>query len=179
MTLSRIVELLPVPDVATENERGDCDSLSVEFGVRFPDIFIDFVSTYGTGSIGGFLWILNPFSKNPNLNLDQARYFRNAYQNLRNDFPEYYPRRSDEFLPWAFTDNGDAVVWLIDEGDPNDWCVCVQASDPAQEEMTGLNTQEFLEALLEKRLASSILPVQFLEADKQFVALNRPGFTGE
>ena len=46
--------------------------------------------------------------------------------------------------------------------------VCIQAFDRSQEEETGLNTQAFLEALLEKKLSSSILPAQFLEAEKQF-----------
>jgi hypothetical protein len=169
MTLAKIVELLPVPTNTSENARVDWSELPEEFGGRFPDTYVDFVSTYGTGSVGAFFWVLNPFSKNPSLNLGQASYFRNAYQSLRDEFPQYYRRHSDDFLPWGFTDNGDAVVWLTDEGDPNEWCVCVQASDPAQEEVTGLNTQAFLEALLEKKLASTILPIEFLQAEKKFV----------
>lgn len=170
MTLTRIVELLPIPANNSEQGLGNWDALPEEFGRRFPDTYVDFVSTYGTGSIGAFLWILNPFSENPSLNFDQARYFRDAYQSLRDDFPKYYPRKRNGFLPWAFTDNGDAIVWVTDEGDPNEWQVCVQSPDPAQEEMTNMNTQAFLEALLEKRLRSSILPMDFLDSDKEFEA---------
>jgi len=170
MIIARIKELLPVPETTSENYKGDWNALPLEFGGRFPDSYKEFVSTYGTGSIGGFLWVLNPFSQNPSLNLDQAEYFRSAYQSLKANFPQYYPRGKEDFLPWAFTDNGDAIVWLIDGSDPNEWPVCVQASDPSQEEISNLNTQEFLEALLEKKLASSILPSQFLDAEKQFVA---------
>ncbi len=170
MTLARIVELLPIPTKTSEQGPGNWGALPEEFGGRFPDTYVDFVTTYGTGSIGAFLWVLNPFSKNPSLNLGQARYFRDAYQSLRADFPQYYPRKRNDFLPWAFTDNGDAIVWITDEGDPNEWHVCVQSSDPAQEEMTNLNTQAFLEALLEKRLASSILPMDFLVSEKAFEA---------
>ncbi|PXW72727.1 SUKH superfamily protein [Loktanella sp. PT4BL] len=170
MTLSRIVELLPPPTNTSEQGRGNWGALPEEFGGRFPDTYVDFVSTYGTGSIGAFLWVLNPFSKNSSLHLDQARYFRDAYQSLQEDFPQYYPRKPNDFLPWAFTDNGDAIVWVTDDGDPNEWHVCVQSSDPAQEEMTYLNTQDFLEALLEKRLTSSILPMDFLVSEKAFEA---------
>lgn len=168
MTLVRIIELLPVPTEASEQGSGSWGTLPEEFGRRLPEAYVDFVSTYGTGSIGAFLWVLNPFSNNPSLNLDQARYFRDAYQSLRDSFPQYYARKIDDFLPWAFTDNGDAIVWVVDDGDPNEWRVCIQSSDPAQEEMTDLNTQAFLEALLEKKLVSSILPSDFLEAEKMF-----------
>ncbi|MEO0931109.1 MAG: SMI1/KNR4 family protein, partial [Pseudomonadota bacterium] len=135
MTLSRIIELLPVPPNASEQGGGDWGALPEDFGGRFPEAYVDFVSTYGTGSIGGFLWVLNPFSQNPSLSLDQARYFRDAYQSLRDDFPQYYLRNADDFLPWAFTDNGDAIVWITNEDNPNEWSVCIQSSDPAQEEM--------------------------------------------
>ena len=99
---------------------------------------------------------LEPLLSKSQLNFEQVVYFRQAYQSLKADFPQYYSRTETEFLPWAFTDNSDAIVWLIDDGDPNEWSVCIQASDPAQEEETGLNTQAFLEALLEKKLSSSI-----------------------
>lgn len=168
MTIERIKELLAVPEATSGDKDGDWGAVSTGSVDSLPDAYREFVSTYGTGSIGEFLWVLNPFCSNSSLNFSQSQYFRNAYQSLKADFPQYYPRTDTEFLPWAFTDNGDAIVWLTDNGDPNDWHVCVQASDPAREEDTGLNTQKFLEALLEKKLPSSILPSQFLEGEKQF-----------
>ena len=89
---------------------------------------------------------------------------------MRDDFPKYYPRTRNDSLPWAFTENGDAIVWVVIEGDPNEWHICLHSSDPAQEEMTGLNTQAFLEALLDKRLTSSILPTDFSASEKAFEA---------
>ena len=59
------------------------------------------VPIYSTVSIGGSLQV---------------------YQSLKADFSQYYSRTETEFLPWAFTDNSDAIVWLIDD-DPNEWCV--------------------------------------------------------
>lgn len=168
MTIERIMELLAAPETTSDNGNGDWGAVQDGLGERLPDVYKDFVATYGTGSIGGFLWILNPFCSNPSLNFDQAEYFRHAYQSLKSDFPRYYVRSETEFLPWAFTDNGDAIVWLIGEGDPNEWLVCLLASDPSQDEETGLNTQAFLEVLLENKLSSSILPAQFLKAEKQF-----------
>lgn len=61
--------------------------------IKFPDDYKEFISTYGTGSIDNFLWILNPFSKNININFfDDMKHFQWAYRELKSEFPENYPR---------------------------------------------------------------------------------------
>jgi len=171
MTISKILELLPVPSDAVEEKDHNWAPIYSKLGTVLPQDYIEFLSIYGSGSIGDFLWVMNPHSQNRSLNLEQMQYFRDAYRVLRSDHPLYYPRKPDDFLPWAFTDNGDVVFWLKEGAKPDQWLVGIQAADPTQEEQTDFTTSEFLEALLEKRLASSILPSQFLEADKEFTPL--------
>lgn len=38
-------------------------------GMILPLDYKKFINKYGTGSINDFIWILNPFSENENLNL--------------------------------------------------------------------------------------------------------------
>ena len=168
MTIAKIMSLLPVPDDIVEEKNHDWGSVFSELGTKLPKDYIEFLSVYGSGVIGDFLWILNPHSLNRNLNLEKMRYFREAYQVLRQDHPAYYPREFQEFLPWGFTDNGDSIVWINNGMEPNEWLVGIQAADPSQEELTGLTMLDFLEALLENRLVSSILPRQFLDSEKEF-----------
>ncbi|MGR2741105.1 SMI1/KNR4 family protein [Billgrantia sp. Q4P2] len=171
MSIERIKKIMPVPDRAVEAGGHDWASLSSELKKDFPKDYKEFVSLYGTGSIGEFLWIINPFSINPNLNLEKVFYFLYAYQSLRQDFPDLYPRKKESFWPWGFTDNGDCLFWLLDGGSPDKWQVGIQASDPSSEEMTNMTTSEFLEALVEKRFSSVIFPAEFLVEDKEFFSI--------
>ena len=65
MTIEKITELLAVPKTTSGNDNSDWDALPAGLGKRLPNVYKEFVSIYGTGSIGGFLWVLNPFYPNP------------------------------------------------------------------------------------------------------------------
>lgn len=169
MSINRLEKLLPPPAEPKETDGHDWSDFFKNFGVEVPQDYKYFLSVYGTGSIGRFLWVFNPFSKNNSLNQDAIEASINAYNELHKDFPEYYPREKGSFIPWGLTDNGDAIVWIVDKGEPDLWKVAIQNDT---EEMTGMTMSEFLVALLEKTLMSSILPAQFLESDKSFSALS-------
>src|SRR5260370_35371167 len=69
------------------------------------------METYGEGSFEDFLWLLHPTSPNPNLNLiSELRAQREA---LALDVEGVGPPPED-LVPWAGTDNGDAVCWKFD-----------------------------------------------------------------
>src|SRR5260370_38300862 len=69
------------------------------------------METYGEGSFEDFLWLLHPTSPNPNLNLiSELRAQREA---LALDVEGVGPPPED-LVPWAGTDNGDAVYWKFD-----------------------------------------------------------------
>ena len=118
-----------MPENTTEVTDHDWAAVCSKLGVPdLPTVYKEFVSTYGTGYIGNFLWVMNPFSANPNINLEKILYFRSAYQTLRQAHPMYYPREFGTFLPWAATDNGDSIVWLLDGNSPDDWQVVLASS---------------------------------------------------
>jgi hypothetical protein len=70
-------------------------------------------------------------------------------------FPEDYSRPSfplkGSFLTWAITDNGDTFFWVID-GQPDEWIVGIHSRDPAEEEISGQNTSNFLFNLFSHQL---------------------------
>jgi hypothetical protein len=167
VSIDKIVKLMRPPSEPNEALGHDWTDVENLFGIHFPKHYKQFLSIYGTGSIDDFLWVFNPFSHNKFLNSDAIRAAIDAYEVLHIDFPQYNPRNKGTFIPWAGTDNGDSIVWLVDDGDPDLWQVALQHDT---EELTQLTTSEFLLALLEKKLPSSILPSQFLEANKQFIA---------
>lgn len=45
--------------------------MEARLGMVLPDDYKDFLREYGSGRVGQFLWIFNPFSKNENLNLER------------------------------------------------------------------------------------------------------------
>ncbi|SIR15916.1 SMI1-KNR4 cell-wall [Rhizobium sp. RU33A] len=173
MDFDQITTLIAPPIDPIETSGSSWTEIEREIGAFLPADYKKFVSTYGTGSIGDFLWVFNPFSKNKNLNLNSFRYLQSSYQNLKADFPELYDRPPfplhDSFFTWAQTDNGDSLIWIIKSEPPETWQVGIHSADQAEEELTSLTFTGFMVRLLEKQLASRILPKQFLQAGKNFL----------
>jgi hypothetical protein len=175
MEFSEITARLPLPSFPKENSELEWGGIERDIGVELPLGYKEFVSTYGTGSIGNFLWIFNPISKNRSLNIEAIRYLQSAYEELKRDFPDDYIRptfpNTNSFLPWAITDNGDTLVWVLDGEPADDWTVAIMGPDQVEEEVTEFSFVEFIAQLLDKNLASRILPQQFLDMDKSFLPL--------
>lgn len=159
---------MPPPSVV--NDGGDIDWSNIESEVKtiLPDDYKQFISVYGTGAIGGFLWVLNPHSSNENLNLDKILYFHDAYFQMKELFPEEYKRprfpEQGAFLTWAVSDNGDSLFWIVDGNDPNKWKVGIHDHDQGREELFPMGMTEFLVFLLENNLSSNILPDDFTKS---------------
>jgi hypothetical protein len=136
--------------------------------LKLPNDFKELMSTYGCGAISDFLWLLDPFAKNPNLNFEKSEYFIDAYTVMKQEFISDYPRPKyparGSFFPWAVTDNGETLVWLID-GEPDSWAVAIHSSDQSEEEIYNYGCVEFLFKLFSNEVSSKILPSQFLPTD--------------
>lgn len=172
MDFSEITKRLPQPSMPKEAEELDWDTVERDLSVELPTSYKQFISTYGTGSIGEFLWVFNPSSANHSLNGQAIRYFQSSYEILQQDFPNDYTRpvfpSEKSFLPWAVSDNGDTLVWIVDSGPSDSWCVGIMGSDQVEEEIFEFGFVEFIVQLLDRKIASSILPEQFLQLDKEF-----------
>lgn len=132
--------------------------------IRFPEAYRRLLGIYQDGVIDDFIWILSPNSYNRNLNFETSLYLIETYQTLKKDFPLDYlrPCYPDEgsFFPWAITDNGDSLSWMVSQDDSIS-TILIHSPDQATEELFHLTPAEFLVRLLKREISSSLLPEQF------------------
>jgi hypothetical protein len=141
-----------------------------------PDEYKEFISTYGTGGIDNFIWILNPFVLDENFNLmERGKVIREAYLESKQNFPQdfihdVYPDVGG-LLPWAITDNGDEIYWRTDNN-PNKWSIVIYGSRSSEYAEYNKSLVEFLYEILTKRLVCSIFPDDFPSEDPQFITID-------
>jgi len=160
MTAVSLARIMPPPAKPLEAD-GSWFHAEEILGMGFPDDFKDFIRIYGSGTIGHFMSVLNPFAQNPNLNLlEQSRSQLDVLHYLRDrgESNPYalYPE-SGGLLPVAGTDNGDFIYWLT-RGGAADWTIVVNESRSPEYEQFDCNLTEFLEKLLDQSLICWILP---------------------
>jgi hypothetical protein len=142
----------------------DWIELERRIGSKLPGSYKSFISRYGSGCIDNFLWILNPFSKYENLNLEkQIEVARAVLSDLIEDGENIpysiYPERSG-LLPVGRTDNGDIIYWVTD-GRPDDWSIAInEARGPSWWSYRGPFDQ-FLIAILLRESVCDIFPDNF------------------
>jgi hypothetical protein len=150
----------------------DWSKIELELGTALPDDFKKFITLFGTGQLGSFIYVLNPFAANEFVNLfKQIQESLDANKEIRKDFPEavpfsLYPEQNG-ILPWAFTDNGDVLCWLT-KGQPDEWIVVVQESRLAEWEQFSESMSGFLTKLFRGELSSNILGNHFIQVPVTF-----------
>lgn len=172
MSLARII---PPPDTPFEAGVGkNWRSIEEELGTRLPEDYKSFINAYGSGRIGGFLWILNPFSSNQVSNLVvQARLRLNDLRELKQDFGDEgcpYPVFPEVggLIPWGFTDNGDLLLWLA-EGESESWPVVISEGRGPIFERYEESTTSFLLKLVSGDIESSIIPRNLIDRSVPFM----------
>lgn len=128
MSLIELTELMPPPQAPVES-LGSWSDVELDLRRRLPDDYKAFIEKYGSGVIGEFLTVLNPFSVRPNLNLlEQSKQqlvpIRQLVEDLDVELPfELFPS-PEGLLPVAITHNGDVVHWLT-SAEPTSWTMVV------------------------------------------------------
>lgn len=118
MYLQKLMLTLKIPkEIYNKGNKQLWEELTHAHQYNFPQEYMDFIDIYGTGSIGDFLWILNPFeNNNENINLfEKSKIMRDSYNYLKKNHPKdfkysIYPDDNGLF-PWALTDNGDELYY--------------------------------------------------------------------
>jgi SMI1-KNR4 cell-wall len=125
MAVADVTALIPSP--AFPNQVGSLDewrAVERELGVTLPLDFREFVFTYGTGQLGRFYSVWNPFWGSEFV--QQVRLICGYERESQQQFPQYFPYsiypESPGFLPWGSDDNGNYYGWLT-EGPPDRWPV--------------------------------------------------------
>lgn len=103
----------PPQNVVDRPSEGDWAGVEARLGTVLPDDYKDFLREYGSGSIGQFLWIFNPFSKNENLNLERQAGLQAAVLRELSSYGEIIPYKifpeGGGIMPFGITDNGDVL----------------------------------------------------------------------
>jgi len=165
---------MPPPEAPVETgSPGAWPSIEDQIGSPLPRDYKEYINIYGTGSLGGFLWPYNPFSKNQNLNLlRRAQLDASALRQLREEFGEEevpFPLHPEPggLLSWGVTDNGDGLYWLT-VGDPDAWPVVVNEARGPQFERYEESATSFLARLISGEIVSEALPAGVFEGEVEF-----------
>lgn len=149
------------------------DEIEFILGIKLPTDYKKFINTYGVGSIGEFLVVLNPFTQNMNLNLiEKGKEIREAYIVSKNAFPEDFTHNvfptEGGLLPCAITDNGDEIYWLTSNiGD--EWHIVVYESRSASYYEYNMGLAEFLYKILTKEVECFAFPDDFPGDECEFI----------
>lgn len=174
--IEHLCQVMPPPE--TPNEAGSLDeflTIERELGVTLPQDYKEYIIRFGTGYIGGFLWIFNPFTQKESLNflhqkntrLDALRVIKEKYGDEECPYP-LYPEAGG-LLPWGATDNANVLYWLT-IGRSDNWTVVINESrgplfEEYQESMTS-----YLTKLISGNISSKIIPPRFINKKSLFVS---------
>ena len=136
-----------------------------KLGWILPSDYKALIENYGTGCWLDFLWVLNPFSENVNLNLlDQAEIILEGERLVKSKYPDMIPfvlhPEKGGLFPWAITDNGDRLFWLTDD-ETGVFQIVVYESRGPEYEVYDLSCSEFLLQWLSGELRVGIFPDEF------------------
>jgi hypothetical protein len=178
MSLQDLAQVMSPPSAPVETGSPDeWPSIEQTIGTPLPADYKHYINTYGTGSIGRFLWPYNPFSRDEYLNLiprneadlDALRQLKERFGEEEVPYP-IYPEPGG-LLSWAISNNGDVLYWLT-QGDPDAWHVVVnEARGPWYERFEQCATS-FLTNLISGELESGILGRDNLQGKSTFQPSN-------
>jgi hypothetical protein len=174
MSIDRLKTVLKVPSHPLAVGNADrWQSVEREVGGILPADYKEFILTYGSGCIDGFLWIYDPFSANKNLNLlSQAKAVLHSFEIRRDEFGEKLPfplfPASDGVFPWGSTDNGDHLFWRFVDGRFQSPLVVVESRGPERQEYD-LSMTTFLAEMLTRKISVKVFPPEFPSNTPAFV----------
>lgn len=173
MTLEIFSQLIQPPSKPIENDNlGEWDKVETALKIELPKDYKDYINIFGTGCIANLIWVFNPFSKNPHLNLQiQIKEQLEAIAVLQEQFNEncpykIYPEKGG-LLPWGLTDNGDVMFWLTD-GEPDFWKTVIHESRGSKYEKHEDTMTSFLSNLILGITVSEIITNDLIDSDAKF-----------
>ena len=162
MTIDRLKRIQSAPGRPIDNQGNWENVADLGGGITgFPIGYKEIIESYGTFAFGDFIWVLNPFTDNPNIQLaNQMRVRRDALTSLKQEFSEAIPYRIENLVPWFITDNGDVGYWVA-AGDCDTWRTAVNATRDAEWFKASSNSVEFLCDVLTKTITVPFFPEDF------------------
>lgn len=167
MAITELIELVPPPARPFEvPDNPGWKKIEKAIGLTLPDDYKDFVLKYGSGLLGNFIIVSNPFSTDDGVNLESnIGYLCETQRHLQVTEAEdavpfaIYPDESG-IVPWGGDENGNGMYWLT-EGKPNEWPTVVLAGRDNRWQQFDMPMTTFLAKALSGEVRCKIWPPGF------------------
>ena len=173
MSIKQLQDVLKPPANAVESGMGqDWGRITSKFGAPLPTDYMQYVELYGSGEIGGWLTVFNPFSKNPNISLlEQFFYVLSGIGEIKKEFPESCPYpllfEPGGLLPWGISIDGDIYCWAT-TGSSGKWKIVIIGRHSEPEEFQ-YSFSEFLSEAIKGNIESYTIPQEWKSNHVSFV----------
>ncbi|SOE15595.1 SMI1-KNR4 cell-wall [Streptomyces sp. 2323.1] len=168
-SLARLMRILPPPPEAREKAWGQAEQA---LGVELPTDYKEFLRAYGGSNWDDYLYVLEPGCPNENYDLlewegQQTEALEGLWEFEKK--PDELKEEGARVIPWATTDNGECLYWLVRPGrQPDSWTVMVNEARGERWEHFSCSCTEFLASALTGDLRSSVLSSRFPLAEHEF-----------
>lgn len=161
--MKNLASLMPVPiKPVNAGDATGWERVEYMVGTVLPDDYKEFVNTYGSGMIGGFVIIWNPFAKNMVLNLIRQQESWLSADDDERDIPFSLHPASDGILPFGATANGDTLFWNKN-GLPNDWQILILEARGNLHDLYPFGLNTFLYNLINGEIHGKVMDSGLLE----------------
>ncbi|WP_328786268.1 SMI1/KNR4 family protein [Streptomyces sp. NBC_00273] len=170
--LARLLEIAPAPSQPRDKDWGEVERA---LAVELPDDYKELIGVYGGSYWDNYLYVLEPDC--PNKHYDLLKWAKYQFEDLQDLWtvekkPAELETEESVLIPWATTDNGECLYWLVLPGlAPNEWTVMVNEVSDRWEHYPVSCTQ-FLASALTGELQSNILSSLFPLATHEFSRLD-------
>ena len=172
MIIDQLLEILPPPNQPQEGgSELDWGRITNIFCKSLPGDYMKFIELYGSGVIGNWLTVLNPFSVNQNLSLTaQFFYLLGSISQLKEEFPDTCPFpllfEPGGLLPWGISIDGDIFCWLTSGVRGKLGVVVIgRHSDPEHFQMP---LSQFLAGCISGTISSAAIPEGWQSSNVRF-----------
>ncbi|MFD4697241.1 SMI1/KNR4 family protein [Streptomyces niveus] len=167
--LNRLLEIAPAPSEPRQKDWGEVEHI---LGVELPADYKELIHVYGGSNWDDYLYVLEPGC--PNENYDLIEWAEHQAKDLE-DLWEFEKKPTElevegsRVIPWATTDNGECLYWLVRSGCMSDqWTVMVNEARGDRWEHFSVPCTQFLASALDGQLRSTILSSLFPRATHEF-----------
>lgn len=175
MSINELTELVAAPETPKEvPAEPDWKKVEAELGTALPGDYKEFVLTFGTGLLGSFVRVYNPFAASVRTSLISAsRLDCEILQELKEsegdeEVPfEIFPEVPG-LLPWGNDENGNGLYWLTD-GEADSWSVIVGAGRDRRWQQFDMTMTSFLAKSFRGDVICNIWPDGFANPDRRYV----------
>lgn len=166
MSIETLRKILPPPLSPIESGKEEYwTEIEQKIGISLPSDYRDYITTFGTGYVGEFIWVFNPFASKPTFNLiEQIRVRLDAVRVIKQQLPSDAPFKlfpeQGGLLPCGATGNGDCLFWLT-EGNPDEWPILVNESRGPDWAQFNMRLTDFLAGVIRREISCEIFPTDF------------------